>query len=105
MDTEGNLYNRYQDTDGQRKITPVGNVGDMKKFKISEVAGVKLDRDVNVVAFDDGRTLELPAGSGYVNEQGEVRGCGGRIAAAVLPVHASLTMSSVTAGAGGCNGC
>lgn len=73
MDTEGNLYNRYQDTDGQRKITPVGNVRDMKQFKISEVAGMKLDRDVNVTAFDDGRTLELPEGTGFVNDKGEVR--------------------------------
>ncbi len=31
--------------------------------QISEIKGVQLDRDVTVVAFKDGRTLELPPGS------------------------------------------
>lgn len=44
MDTHGNLFNFYTDTDGSRKITPVGNVSDLKKFKISEIAGMKLDK-------------------------------------------------------------
>ena len=51
MDTQGNLFNFYRDTDGEQKITPVGNVSDLKQFKIGEIAGIKLDRDVNVVAF------------------------------------------------------
>lgn len=33
------------------------------KLQISEIKGIKLDRDVTVVAFKDGRTLELPAGA------------------------------------------
>ena len=73
MDTEGNLYNFYNDVDGTRKITPVGNVSDLKKFKISEIAGVKLDRDVNVVAFTDGRQIPLPPGTGYYDNSGKVR--------------------------------
>lgn len=72
MDTQGNLFNFYKDTDGSRRITPVGNVGDMRKFKISEIAGIKLDRDVNVVAFEDGRSLELPLGSGVRTPDGRV---------------------------------
>lgn len=59
MDTQGNLFNFYRDTDGQQKITPVGNVADLKQFKISEIAGIQLDRDVNVVAFAVGRPGEL----------------------------------------------
>ncbi|GFR52646.1 hypothetical protein Agub_g15238 [Astrephomene gubernaculifera] len=75
MDTQGNLFNFYRDTDGQQKITPVGNVADLKSFKISEIAGIKLDRDVNVVAFQDGTTAPLPPGSTYVDPfSGELRG-------------------------------
>ncbi|KAG1654846.1 hypothetical protein FOA52_007597 [Chlamydomonas sp. UWO 241] len=33
VDTKGNLYNFYNDIDGERKITPVGNVSDMQRFK------------------------------------------------------------------------
>ncbi|PNW78095.1 hypothetical protein CHLRE_10g464050v5 [Chlamydomonas reinhardtii] len=75
MDTQGNLFNFYRDTDGQQKITPVGNVADLKKFKIGEIAGIKLDRDVNVVAFQDGTAAPLPPGSAYVDPYtGEVKG-------------------------------
>lgn len=64
LDTQGNLFNIYQDVDGTRRTTPVGNVQDLARFKISEIRDIKLDRDVTVVAFKDGRTLELPAGAG-----------------------------------------
>ncbi|KAI8466813.1 MAG: hypothetical protein J3K34DRAFT_524222 [Monoraphidium minutum] len=64
LDTEGNLFNIYQDVDGARRTTPLGNVQDLTRFKISEIRGIKLDRDVTVVAFKDGRTLELPPGAG-----------------------------------------
>ncbi|GLC36467.1 hypothetical protein PLESTB_000151400 [Pleodorina starrii] len=75
MDTEGNLFNFYRDTDGEQKITPVGNVAELKQFKISEIAGIKLDRDVNVVAFQDGSTAPLPPGSTYIDPYtGELRG-------------------------------
>ncbi|KXZ41595.1 hypothetical protein GPECTOR_375g164 [Gonium pectorale] len=75
MDTQGNLFNFYRDTDGQQKITPVGNVTDLKQFKISEIAGIQLDRDVNVVAFQDGTSAPLPPGSAYVDPlTGQVRG-------------------------------
>ncbi|GIL61428.1 hypothetical protein Vafri_15877 [Volvox africanus] len=75
MDTQGNLFNFYRDTDGQQKITPVGNVSDLKQFKIGEIAGIKLDRDVNVVAFQDGSSAPLPPGSTYVDPYtGELRG-------------------------------
>lgn len=72
MDTNGNLFNFYKDTDGSRRITPVGNVSDLKKFKIGEIAGVKLDNDVNIVAFEDGRSIELPVGSGVRTPDGRV---------------------------------
>eukprot|EP00877_Chromochloris_zofingiensis_P011697 jgi/Chrzof1/6781/Cz19g09070.t1 len=71
MDRNGNLFNFYQDVDGSRKITPVGNVADLKKFKVSEIAGVKLDRDVTVVAFQDGSSVELPAGAGAYDKDGK----------------------------------
>lgn len=74
MDRNGNLFNFYQDVDGSRKITPVGNVADLKKFKVSEIAGVKLDRDVTVVAFQDGSSVELPAGAGAYDKDGKVGG-------------------------------
>ncbi|EFJ49095.1 hypothetical protein VOLCADRAFT_117417 [Volvox carteri f. nagariensis] len=76
MDTQGNLFNFYRDPDdGEQKITPVGNVSDLKQFKISEIAGIKLDRDVNVVAFQDGSTAPLPPGSTYRDPYtGELRG-------------------------------
>lgn len=69
LDTSGNLFNIYQDVDGARRTTPVGNIQDLKRFKISEIKGIKLDRDVTVVAFQDGRTLELPAGSSLFDGQ------------------------------------
>ena len=75
MDTQGNLYNFYNDIDGERKITPVGNVSDLRQFKISEIAGVKLDRDVGVVAFQDGTEVFLPPGTGYTDANGKVRCC------------------------------
>ena len=74
MDTQGNLYNFYNDIDGERKITPVGNVADLRAFKVNEIAGVKLDRDVNVVAFQDGREIPLPPGTGYIDANGKVWG-------------------------------
>jgi hypothetical protein len=74
LDTNGNLFNIYRDADGARRTTPVGNVSDLARFKISDVAGVKLDRDVTVVAFKDGRVLELPPGAGVPD------GAGGLIA-------------------------
>eukprot|EP00198_Chlamydomonas_reinhardtii_P009281 XP_001698618.1 predicted protein [Chlamydomonas reinhardtii] len=46
-----------------------------EKFKIGEIAGIKLDRDVNVVAFQDGTAAPLPPGSAYVDPYtGEVKG-------------------------------
>jgi hypothetical protein len=33
------MYNIYRDTDGSRKVTPVGNISDMRRFKINEIAG------------------------------------------------------------------
>jgi hypothetical protein len=54
----------------------VGNITDLKAFKINELAGVKLDREINVVAFQDGRQVPLPPGTGYVDENGRV--CVGR---------------------------
>ncbi len=73
MDTQGNLFNFYNEVGGERKITPVGNIADLESFKISELAGVKLDRDVNVVAFKDGRQVPLPPGTGYVDGGGGAR--------------------------------
>lgn len=34
MDTQGNLFNFYNDVGGERKITPVGNISDLKAFKV-----------------------------------------------------------------------
>lgn len=50
----------------------MGNIADLRSFKISELAGVKLDRNINVVAFQDGREIPLPPGTGYVDESGRV---------------------------------
>jgi hypothetical protein len=33
VDTQGNLFNIYME-DNQRRITPVGNISDMKQFKV-----------------------------------------------------------------------
>uniref|UniRef100_A0A7S3VI82 Uncharacterized protein n=1 Tax=Dunaliella tertiolecta TaxID=3047 RepID=A0A7S3VI82_DUNTE len=73
MDTQGNLFNFYNDVGGERKITPVGNIAEMKSFKVNELAGVKLDRNINVVAFSDGRQIPLPPGTGYVDEFGNFK--------------------------------
>lgn len=70
VDPQGNLFNIYME-DNQRRITPVGNITDMKAFKVSEIAGVKLDREVNVVAMADGRVLPLPPGAGMVGPDGK----------------------------------
>ncbi len=52
MDTQGNLFNFFNDPDdGAQKVVPVGNVADLQRFKIGEIAGMRLDREVNVVAF------------------------------------------------------
>eukprot|EP00878_Enallax_costatus_P033816 GHUV01037383.1.p1 GENE.GHUV01037383.1~~GHUV01037383.1.p1 ORF type:complete len:193 (+),score=46.46 GHUV01037383.1:525-1103(+) len=69
LDPQGNLFNIYLDERGQRTITPVGNISDMKRFKVSEIADVKLDRDVSVVAMADGSTIELPPNSGMINRK------------------------------------
>ncbi|KAG1654845.1 hypothetical protein FOA52_007596 [Chlamydomonas sp. UWO 241] len=47
------------------------NVSAMQRCKVSEIAGVKLDNDVNVVAFKDGREIPLPPGTGYVDANGK----------------------------------
>lgn len=46
--------------------------------QVSEIAGVKLDREVNVVAMADGQMLPLPPNSGVIGPDGKVR----RLAAA-----------------------
>lgn len=33
VDTQGNLFNIYME-DNQRRITPVGNISDMQRFKV-----------------------------------------------------------------------
>jgi hypothetical protein len=71
MDTRGNLYNFYRDLDGEQKITPVGNVSELQQFKVSELAGVKLDKEVGVVAFRDGREIPLPPGTGFLDKNGK----------------------------------
>ena len=73
MDTQGNLFNFFNDIGGERKITPVGNISELQSFKVNQLAGVKLDRNVNVVAFSDGSEIPLPPGTGYVDENGQVR--------------------------------
>jgi hypothetical protein len=40
--------------------------------QVSEIAGVKLDRDVNVVAMVDGTALPLPPGVGMYDGNGKV---------------------------------
>ena len=44
-------------------------------WQVSEIAGVKLDRDVNVVAFKDGREIPLPPGTGFLSADGKVCAC------------------------------
>lgn len=70
LDPQGNLFNIYMDGP-KRRITPVGNIRDMKSFKVSEIAGVKLDREVNVVAMADGQMLPLPPNSGVIGPDGK----------------------------------
>lgn len=45
--------------------------------QISEIAGLKLDSDVTIVAMADGSSVPLPPGSGMVDKDGKVGG--GRI--------------------------
>ncbi|WIA13852.1 hypothetical protein OEZ85_002426 [Tetradesmus obliquus] len=71
LDPQGNLFNIYRDESGQRTITPVGNISQMQRFKISEIAGLKLDNDVTIVAMADGSSVPLPPGSGMVNKDGK----------------------------------
>lgn len=76
VDTRGDVYNFYQDVGGERKITPVGNVKDLRKFKIREIAGQKLDRPVELTAFADrnaGR-VPLPPNSVRVGSDGKLKG-------------------------------
>ena len=35
MDTQGNLFNFYNEVGGERKITPVGNIADLQSFKVN----------------------------------------------------------------------
>jgi hypothetical protein len=77
VDTRGDVYNFYQDVGGERRVTPLGNVDrDLRKMKITEIAGQKLDRPVEVTAFADrnaGR-VPLPPGSARVGPDGKVQG-------------------------------
>jgi hypothetical protein len=34
LDPQGNLFNIYRDEQGQRTITPVGNISQMQRFKV-----------------------------------------------------------------------
>jgi hypothetical protein len=38
VDTQGNLFNIYME-DNKRRITPVGNISDMKEFKVRQGPG------------------------------------------------------------------
>jgi hypothetical protein len=42
------------------------------RLQVSEIAGVKLDREVNVVAMADGQVLPLPPNSGGIGPDGKV---------------------------------
>jgi hypothetical protein len=44
----------------------------MGLLQVSEIAGVKLDREVNVVAMADGQVLPLPPNSGGIGPDGKV---------------------------------
>jgi hypothetical protein len=44
----------------------------MHCLQISEIAGVKLDKDVTVVAMADGSSIPLPPGSGMIDKDGKV---------------------------------
>lgn len=71
LDRQGNLFNLYLDESGSRAITPLGNVSQLTRFKISEIAGIKLDHDVTVVAMADGSSIPLPPGAGMVGADGK----------------------------------
>lgn len=43
---------------------------------MSEIAGVKFEQDVNVVAMMDGSDIPLPPGSGVIGKDGKVGGEG-----------------------------
>jgi hypothetical protein len=45
------------------------------RMQISEIAGVKLDKDVSVVAMADGSSIPLPPGSGMIDKDGKVCVC------------------------------
>jgi hypothetical protein len=72
IDTQGNMFNIYQDVDGARRVTPVGNVSDLRRFKVNEIAGVKFDRELTVVALEDGSSIPLPPGAGSYDDKGNV---------------------------------
>lgn len=76
VDTRGDVYNFYQDVGGERKITPLGNVKDLRKFKVSEIAGQKLADPVEITAFADrnANRIPLPPGSERMGRGGVVRG-------------------------------
>ena len=84
IDTQGNMFNIYQDVDGARRVTPVGNVSELRRFKVNEIAGVKFDREITVVALEDGSSIPLPPGAGSYDDKGNVsdleeRGRGGGV--------------------------
>ncbi|KAF8066169.1 PRY2 [Scenedesmus sp. PABB004] len=71
LDPQGNLFNVYLDDAGGRRVTPVGNISQMARFKVSEIAGIKLDKDVTVVGMADGSSVPLPPGAGMVGPDGK----------------------------------
>jgi hypothetical protein len=44
----------------------------LPRLQISEIAGMKLDREVTVVGMADGSSIQLPPGSGMIDKDGKV---------------------------------
>jgi len=76
VDARGDVYNFFQDAGGERRITPLGNISGLKKFKVSEVAGEALDPPAEIAAFADrnvGR-VPLPPNALRVGADGRLKG-------------------------------
>lgn len=76
MDRQGDLYNFYKGPDGQRQITPVGNIADLREMQVDSIGGLQLDRPVKVVGFGDAREVPLPPNAGFVDEEGKYQAPG-----------------------------
>ncbi len=56
------IFNIFQTAEGNMETMPIGNLNELRAYKLKDAAGMRVEGDGKMVlfAFPDGREIELP---------------------------------------------